>query len=66
MEIHGCTALQDDVRCGTYARRPSVRRAFPVIMADGSFNPECVRLCLHGVAAWLSNPALAAATEVLL
>lgn len=51
---HGrCTALQDNGRCGIYAQRPSVCREFPVFMADGSFNPECVRLrALHGIAAW--------------
>ena len=51
---HGrCIALQDDGRCGIYAQRPSVCREFPVFMADGSFNPECVRLrALHGIAPW--------------
>lgn len=48
-----CIALQADGRCGIYAHRPSVCREFPVFMADGSFNPECVRLrALHGIAAW--------------
>jgi hypothetical protein len=36
-------------------------------MANGSFNPEYVRLRIfHGIAAWQPNPAIAAATEVLL
>ena len=48
-----CIALQADGRCGIYTHRPSVCREFPVFMADGSFNPECVRLrALHGIAAW--------------
>jgi Fe-S-cluster containining protein len=48
-----CIALQADGLCGIYEHRPSVCREFPVFMADGSFNPECVRLrALHGIAAW--------------
>lgn len=63
-----CTALQHDGRCGIYAHRPSVCREFPVFMADGSFNPECVRLrLLHGIAAWVPNQEQAQAMpEVVL
>jgi hypothetical protein len=40
--------------------------AFPVYMANVSFNPEHVRLRIfHGIPAWLSNPVIAASTEVL-
>lgn len=47
-----CVALQDDMRCGIYAQRPSVCREFAAIMPDGSLNPECVRLReLQGIAA---------------
>lgn len=46
-----CVALQADGRCSIYARRPSVCREFPAFLADGSFNPECVRLRgLYGIA----------------
>lgn len=42
---HGqCIAQQDDGRCTIYLQRPSVCREFPVFMADGSVNPECLRL----------------------
>lgn len=45
-----CVALQDDGRCGIYEKRPSVCREFPAFMADGSLNPECVRLRrLYGI-----------------
>lgn len=45
-----CIALQDDLRCGIYAQRPSVCREFPAIMPDGTLNPECVRLrALSGI-----------------
>ena len=48
-----CVALEADGCCGIYAQRPSVCREFPAFMADGSFNPECVRLrLLHSIAAW--------------
>jgi uncharacterized protein len=39
-----CIALQDDLRCGIYAQRPSVCREFPALMPDGTLNPECIRL----------------------
>lgn len=39
-----CIALQDDMRCGIYAVRPSVCREFPAFMPDGTLNPDCVRL----------------------
>lgn len=50
---HGrCVALLDNGLCGIYAQRPSVCREFPVWMADGSMNPDCVRLrIVHGIAA---------------
>lgn len=50
---HGrCTALQNDGLCGIYMQRPSVCREFPVFMADGSINPDCVRLrALYGIGA---------------
>lgn len=47
-----CIALQGDGRCRIYAQRPSVCREFPAFMADGSLNPECVRLrALYGISA---------------
>lgn len=46
-----CIALQGDGRCAIYADRPSVCREFPAYMADGTMNPECLRLrALHGIA----------------
>lgn len=46
-----CVALQDDMRCGIYAQRPSVCREFPAFLPDGSPNPECLRLrALLGIA----------------
>jgi len=48
--LGSCIALQADTRCGIYENRPSVCREFPVIMPDGSLNPECVRLrALYGI-----------------
>ncbi len=45
-----CIALGADGLCGIYDKRPSVCREFPAQMADGSMNPECVRLrALYGV-----------------
>lgn len=49
-----CISLQDDMRCGIYAQRPSVCREFPAFMEDGSLNPDCLRLrALFGI----GNPA---------
>jgi uncharacterized protein len=39
-----CIALQEDMRCGIYAQRPSVCREFPALMPDGTMNPECLEL----------------------
>ncbi|PHV04772.1 zinc/iron-chelating domain-containing protein [Janthinobacterium sp. BJB412] len=44
-----CIALRGEigksgVGCGIYPHRPSVCRAFPVWMDDGTPNPECQRL----------------------
>lgn len=48
---HGrCIAQRDDGFCSIYENRPSVCREFPVFMADGSMNPECLRLrALYGI-----------------
>ncbi len=46
-----CVALQDDLRCSIYTRRPSVCREFSAFMPDGSRSPECARLrAMFGVA----------------
>lgn len=39
-----CVALQDDMRCGIYAHRPSPCREYAAILQDGSLNPKCVEL----------------------
>jgi len=39
-----CIALRPDRRCGIYEKRPTPCRDFPALMADGSRNPECLRL----------------------
>lgn len=39
-----CVAQQPDGRCAIYDHRPSVCREFPVFMADGTMNPDCLRL----------------------
>jgi len=65
-------ARHDDGHCGINSQCPQACREFPefmenVIREDGSLNPECVCLRIfHGIAAWLPNPAITAATEVLL
>ncbi len=48
---HGqCIAQQPDGRCGIYDKRPSVCREFPAFLADGSINPECLRLrAMYGI-----------------
>jgi Fe-S-cluster containining protein len=44
-----CIALRSDGRCDIYPQRPSPFREFPAFLADGSINPECLRLrALYG------------------